>query len=79
VLAFFPASALLLRAALRRPSVVPAAAIACAAAAGAYGLRAGRSREEVRALALVTPLYALGHGLGMWRGVAELARGRLTR
>jgi len=79
VLAFFPASALLLWAALRRPSVVPAAAIACAAAAGAYGLRAGRSREEVRALALVTPLYALGHGLGMWRGLAELARGRLTR
>jgi glycosyltransferase involved in cell wall biosynthesis len=79
VVAFFPVSALLLRAALRRPSVVPAAAVASGLAAAAYGVSAGRTREEVRALALVTPLYALGHGLGMWRGLAELARGRLAR
>jgi glycosyltransferase involved in cell wall biosynthesis len=79
VLAFFPASALLAAAALRRPAVVAQAAVACGVAAAAYGIRAGRSRDEVRALALVTPVYALGHGLGMWRGLAELVRGRLAR
>ena len=39
-----------------------------------YGVRAGRSPREVRVLATVTPIYALGHGLGMWRGLAELLR-----
>ena len=76
VVAFFPVSAALVVAALRRPLVAPAAALACAAAAAASGARAGRSRTEIRALALATPLYAVGHGLGMWRGLAEAVRGR---
>jgi glycosyltransferase involved in cell wall biosynthesis len=79
VVAFFPVSAALLVASLRRPSVAPVAAAACGIAAATYGVRAGRSRDEVRALALVTPVYALGHGLGMWRGLGELVRARPGR
>jgi glycosyltransferase involved in cell wall biosynthesis len=79
VVAFFPLSAALVVAAARRPAVAPAAAVACGLAAAAYGSRAGRSREEIRALALVTPVYAVGHGLGMWRALGELARGRFDR
>jgi glycosyltransferase involved in cell wall biosynthesis len=79
VVAFFPVSVALLVAAVRRPWIAPLAAAGPGVAAAAYGARAGRSREEIRALALVTPVYALGHGLGMWRGLAELVRGRLGR
>jgi glycosyltransferase involved in cell wall biosynthesis len=79
IVAFFPLSAALLAAALRRPIVAPLALAAPGAAAAAYAARAGRSDEEIRALALVTPLYALGHGIGMWRGLAEIVRARLAR
>ena len=74
--AFFPISAALALASLRRPGIAPAALVACGAAAAVYGLYAGRSLRDVRALALVTPLYALGHGIGMWRGLAEVAQAR---
>ena len=79
VVAFFPASAVLVAAAARRPAVAPAALAAAGVAAAAYGVRAGRSRREVRALALVTPVYAVAHGLGMWRGLAEIVRSRLAQ
>jgi glycosyltransferase involved in cell wall biosynthesis len=74
VVAFFPLSAALALAALRRPGVVPASLAACSLAAAAYGLQAGRSRRELGVLATVTPVYALGHGVGMWRGAFELLR-----
>jgi hypothetical protein len=70
VVAFFPLSVAL----LRRPRLLPAALAACGAAAAGYGACAGRSKGEVRVLATITPLYALGHGLGMWRGAFELLR-----
>jgi glycosyltransferase involved in cell wall biosynthesis len=79
LVAFFPLSAALALAAMRRPLLVPAAAAACGLAAAAYGLQAGRSRREVEVLATVTPLYALGHGIGMWRGALELLRGSADR
>jgi hypothetical protein len=69
-------SAVFLAVAVRRPIVLAAGAIAVGAAAAAYGVNAGRSRREVRTLAAVTPLYAAGHGLGMWKGLGELVRGR---
>ena len=59
--------------------VAVAAAASCGLAAAAYGASAGRSLREIRALALVTPLYAVGHGLGMWRGLGELVRSRAVR
>lgn len=77
VVAFFPLSALLLAASLRRPWLLPAALTASGLAAAAYGAHAGRSVAEIRALALVTPLYALGHGVGMWKGLAALTATRL--
>jgi glycosyltransferase involved in cell wall biosynthesis len=79
VAAFFPASAALALAALRRPAVVPAALAGCGLAAATYGLYAGRSRRELAVLATVAPLYAVGHGLGMWRGALELMRGMAAR
>ena len=70
VVAFFPVSVAL----LRRPRLIPAALALSALAAAAYGAYAGRSKQEVRVLATVTPVYAVGHGLGMWRGALELLR-----
>jgi glycosyltransferase involved in cell wall biosynthesis len=77
VVAFFPLSAALTVLALRRPLVAPAAVAACGTAAAAYGVWAGRSRRELGTLALATPLYAVAHGVGMWRGLAELVRNRV--
>jgi glycosyltransferase involved in cell wall biosynthesis len=74
VVAFFPLSAALALASLKRPAMLPAAVAGTGVAAAAYGARAGRPGRDVRTLALVTPLYALGHGLGMWRGAFELLR-----
>jgi glycosyltransferase involved in cell wall biosynthesis len=70
VVAFFPASAAL----AARPRLLPVALAAVGAAAAAYGLSAGRSRREVAVLAAVTPVYAVAHGAGMWRGLYELLR-----
>jgi glycosyltransferase involved in cell wall biosynthesis len=77
VVAFFPLSVALAWTAIRRPLVAPAAVAACGIAAAAYGAQAGRSRRELATLAVVTPLYAVGHGLGMWRGLAEIVRNRI--
>jgi glycosyltransferase involved in cell wall biosynthesis len=79
VLAFFPLSVAVGLAVARRPVVAPAVVAATGLAAAAYGVHARRSHEEIRALALVTPVYAFGHGLGMWRGLGELVRWRLGR
>jgi glycosyltransferase involved in cell wall biosynthesis len=70
VVAFFPLSVAL----LRRPRLIPATLAACGVSAAGYGAFAGRSTRDVRVLATVTPLYAVGHGLGMWRGAFELLR-----
>jgi glycosyltransferase involved in cell wall biosynthesis len=74
VVAFFPLSAAVATAAVRRPGLVPAGLAACGLAAASYGLHAGRSRRELVVLAGVTPLYAVAHGVGMWRGALELLR-----
>jgi len=79
VVAFFPLSAALALAGARRPLLLPAVAVTCGVVGAAYGLRAGRSRREVEVLATVTPLYAVGHGVGMWRGALELLRGSAAR
>jgi hypothetical protein len=79
VVAFFPLSTALAVGSARRPALAPAAAAACGLAAALYGVRAGRSRREVAVLATVTPLYAVAHGIGMWRGAIELLRGAAER
>jgi glycosyltransferase involved in cell wall biosynthesis len=79
VVAFFPVNVALAVAAIRRPLLVPAAAAAVGVAAAAYGAQARRSRRELVVLAMVTPVYALAHGAGMWRGAFELVRGATAR
>jgi glycosyltransferase involved in cell wall biosynthesis len=79
VVGFFPVSAALIAAAVRRPALLAAAAAACSFAAAGYGIAAARSRREVGVLASVTPLYALGHAAGMWRGAGELVRGLVSK
>jgi glycosyltransferase involved in cell wall biosynthesis len=78
VLGFYPASALLMVAALRRPLVFPAAVAAAVVAGGAFGLRRGRAPFEVAALALLAPVYSAAHGAGMWRGLGQLVRDRIA-
>lgn len=77
--AFFPVSAGIVLLALRRPWIVPVVLAACGVAPAAYGVRAGRTGREIWTLLTVTPVYAVGHGLGMWRGLGEIIRGRLGR
>ncbi|MGH3136265.1 MAG: glycosyltransferase family 2 protein [Gaiellaceae bacterium] len=79
VIAFFPISMALVLAAVRRPTIAPATAFLCSATAAAFGVRARRTRHEIRALALVTPIYALAHGVGMWKGLIMLVRSRVAR
>ena len=78
-LAFFPVSAGLGVAALRRPWLVPALGGACAVAAAAAATRATRSRYEIGSFAALAPVYAVAHGAGMWRGLALAARDRIAR
>jgi|1185.fasta_scaffold06867_2 glycosyltransferase involved in cell wall biosynthesis len=75
--AFYPASALLVVAALRRPAVLPAATAAVSAAAAALGVRRHRSAAEIASLAALAPLYAAAHGAGMWRGLGLAVREHL--
>ena len=77
VIAFFPLSAALVVVAARRPLLAPAVLAASGITAAAYCVRAKRTAREVATLVAVTPLYAVGHGLGMWRGLAELVRNRV--
>jgi glycosyltransferase involved in cell wall biosynthesis len=67
--AFFPVSTLLALTAWKRPSVVPLAALSTSLATAAFGLARKRSGEEVVSLALLAPVYAVAHGVGMWRGL----------
>jgi glycosyltransferase involved in cell wall biosynthesis len=69
VVTFFPVSIVLAIAALRRPVVISAAAAASGLAAGAVATVAGRSRFETLSFAWLVPLYAVGHAIGMWRGL----------
>ena len=69
VVAFYPVSLLLAGAALRRPAVLVGATALAAAASAAVGVAHRRTSREVASLALLTPVYALFHGAGMWRGL----------
>ncbi len=73
---FYPASLALGLVALRRPSVVPAALAAASAAATSLGVAKQRNGRELASLALLTPVYAVAHGLGMWQGLLTILRER---
>jgi glycosyltransferase involved in cell wall biosynthesis len=74
VVMFFPVSAALAIASLRRPALVPALALGASASAAAVATTRGRSLFETVSFALLTPVYAAAHGAGMWRGLAMLVR-----
>jgi glycosyltransferase involved in cell wall biosynthesis len=74
VAAFYPVSAVLVAATLRKPLVAPAALVATSLGAATLGVARRRTAAEVATLALVTPLYGVAHGFGMWRGLVTMLR-----
>jgi glycosyltransferase involved in cell wall biosynthesis len=74
VVAFFPVSAAIALRALRRPSTLIRTGLAVSAAAAAFGAAKKRSSFEIASLALLAPLYAAAHGIGMWRGLWTIFR-----
>ncbi len=78
VVAFYPVSAGLALVALRRPSAAALSLSAIAVGAAALGVARGRSASEIVTLATVTPVYAAGHGAGMWQGLFHVLRRRLA-
>lgn len=77
--AFYPLSLAWALSALRVRAVAPAALAGLGASAAGYALARNRSGREAVALAIATPVYALGHGAGMWAGLAALVQERARR
>ena len=57
-------------------AVTPILLGAGALAGGAVAAAGGCSPYEVRSVAALSPLYAVGHGAGMWRGLRAASCGR---
>lgn len=74
MVAFYPVSAAIVLASLRRPIVAPAVLVGVGVVGAAIAAAKGRRPSEIAAVATLGPVYAVGHGLGMWRGLAILAR-----
>lgn len=77
VVAFYPLSIVVGIAVRRKPALAPLLAAATAATAGVVAARKTRGREEIFSFAALTPVYAVAHGVGMWKGLALAARHRL--
>jgi glycosyltransferase involved in cell wall biosynthesis len=77
VVAFYPVSGALVAAAIRRPIVAPATLLALGLGASAVGVLRRRSPLEVASLGMLTPVYGVAHGLGMWRGLLAITRARM--
>ena len=75
VVGFFPASILLLYGAIREPLVAPAVLVT----SGVVAALAARRQPPSDALrfAALAPVYAVAHGLGMWRGLVLAAAKKL--
>ena len=69
VAVFYPLSVALSLASLKRPAVAAGALGLASLGAVALGIRHRRRPHELLSLALVTPVYAVAHGAGMWRGL----------
>jgi glycosyltransferase involved in cell wall biosynthesis len=77
VVAFFPLSVAAVATAVRRPHSLPLQGAAVSALAGGAALVLRRRCEEVGAVVVLTPLYLVAHGIGMWRAAAKLLLSRL--
>jgi glycosyltransferase involved in cell wall biosynthesis len=71
---FFPSSVALVIATIRRPSVALMATAVGSAGAAVAAKAAGCSGFEVRSFSLLAPVYAVAHGIGMWRGAILFGR-----
>ena len=76
--AFFPVSVALALLALRRPATIPALAATTSIVAGSVAAVGGQPPFESASFGLLTPLYAVAHGLGMWRGLLMVLANRRT-
>ena len=74
VAAFYPLSVACALLVYRRPLAAPVGAAALGATSAAVAFLKGRPADEVAALARLSPLYAVAHGVGMWRGFLLRAR-----
>jgi glycosyltransferase involved in cell wall biosynthesis len=79
VVAFFPLSAAVLVASVVRPRVLPLAAAATALGAASVAVSHRRSSAEVVTVALLTPVWVLALGVGLWRGLGMMGAGHLRR
>ncbi len=79
VVAFFPVSAALAVASLRRPALVPALAGTAALAAATVAAGPRRPLAQAGSFGALLPVYAVLHGAGMWRGLVLIGRARLRR
>lgn len=77
VVAFYPVSMATAAVALRRPAAGAAVVAATAMAGAVAALRAKRPPAEVASFSALAPVYAVAHGLGMWRGAALALANRL--
>ncbi len=78
VISFFPVSAVLAVLVLRRPRALPFLVVTTVVGAAILGSRARRPTFETLSFAVLAPVYAVGHGLGMWRGLWLRARDQLA-
>jgi len=76
VAAFYPMSVLFGLLALTRPRVAAATIGAGGLSAGALSVAKRRSPSESVSFALLVPVYAAAHGLGMWRGLLHAVQSR---
>ncbi len=77
VVAFFPVSAGLAVAATRKPAVVPLVALGLGGVAAFAAASKRRPAAEIASFSALAPVYAVAHGLGMWKGAALAVRSRL--
>jgi hypothetical protein len=69
VLAFYPVSVLALAAVVWKRPLLPVLAAVVGVAAAAAAARKRRPVADVAEFALLAPVYAVAHGLGMWRAL----------
>jgi len=74
VVAFYPLSAGFVAATAVWPPTVVVVGGAVAGAAALAAVRKHRPAADVRAFATLAPLYAVAHGLGMWRALSASGR-----
>jgi glycosyltransferase involved in cell wall biosynthesis len=79
ILAFFPLSAALLLELVKRPRALPLVVLATSASAGTIASSAHRSSSEVKAVAVLAPVWAVTFGAGLWRGLGLMALARIGR